>query len=96
MINIDPKIEERLKIEIDEKIKKELKTSMFTQTITLVTAAFGIVAALAWNEAVKAWLDRFIKAGQGAYALTYYALIVTIISVIITVILGYVKQRVEK
>lgn len=92
MLDFDPKNVE-IKLNIDEKLRKELRNNVITQTITFVTAAFGVVAALAWNEAIKAWLDSFIKTGNGAIALTIYAVIVTIISVIISMFLAWFRQK---
>jgi uncharacterized membrane protein (DUF106 family) len=89
-ITIDPKFPEKV---IDEKLRKELRINIIGQIVTFVTAAFGIVAALAWNEAVKAWLDYFIKTGKGALAMTLYAVIVTVISVIAALFLGWIKQK---
>ena len=94
ILGIDPQKTE-IKLSIDEKLQKELKNNVITQTITFVTAAFGVVAALAWNEAIKAWLESFIKTGNGAIALTIYALIVTIMSVIISMFLVWFKQKIQ-
>lgn len=78
---------------IDEKLRKELRANIIGQITTFVTAAFGIVAALAWNEAVKAWLEYFIKTGKGVLAMTLYAVIVTVISVIAVMFLGWIRQK---
>ena len=32
--------------------------------ITLVTTAFGLVAGLAWNDAIQALISQFFKAGS--------------------------------
>lgn len=81
---------------VDEKIKKEFKLSMVTQLSTLVTAAFSFVAALAWNDTIKAWLDQFIKAGKGAVPLTIYAVIVTLIAVFASMFIAWIAQRMSK
>ena len=45
--------------------------------ITLVTTAFGLVAGLAWNDAIQALISQFFD-----------AVIVTIIAVVVTILLA--------
>ena len=59
----------------------------------LATAAFGFVAALAWNEAVKGAIDKFIEPGNGLRSKVYYAVVVTIIAVVVTYFLGKATQE---
>jgi len=59
----------------------------------LATAAFGFVAALAWNEAVKAAIDKFIEPGGGLRSKIYYAIVVTVIAVVVTYFLGKATQE---
>ena len=56
----------------------------------LMTAAFGIVAALAWNDAIKSAIDSL---GLSAYGPWLYAIIVTIIAVVATIYIGKVAAR---
>jgi TRAP-type C4-dicarboxylate transport system permease small subunit len=57
----------------------------------LVTTAFGLVAALAWNTAIQSWFDsqEALKAG-GPWV---YAVLVTIIAVVATVWIGRIAGR---
>jgi hypothetical protein len=65
-----------------------LKVEVLTKMIDLATAGFGLVAALAWNDAIKAIFDAiFPKAGNIAAQLIY-AVVVTIFVVFITLRLG--------
>ena len=59
---------------------------MFLETTAaLITSAFGLVAALAWNEAIKAAIKEWLgETGDAVIALVVYALIVTVIAVIAT------------
>lgn len=57
------------------------------QTLTLMSAALGFVAALIWKDAISAWLKPLYEGSEGAIGLTVAALIVTIVVVIITMIL---------
>lgn len=67
--------------------------SEFLKTMTqLATAGFGFVAALAWNEAVKSLIDKFVEPGSGVRSKLYYAFIVTVIAVVVTYYLGKITQ----
>ena len=57
------------------------------QTLTLMVAALGFVAALVWKDAISAWLKPLYESAEGATGLTIAAIVVTIIVVIVTVIL---------
>ena len=66
-----------------------------------MTAAFGMVAALAWNEAIKTLITETIgTSGSGILALIIYALIVTVIAVIATIAItrsvSKLKAKIEK
>ena len=58
------------------------------QTLTLVTAALGFVAALVWKDAITAWLKPLYENSEGATGLTIAALIVTVVVVVITMLLA--------
>lgn len=58
------------------------------QTLTLMTAALGFVAALVWKDAIQAWLRPLYENANGATGLTVAALIVTIVVVLITILLA--------
>ncbi len=60
----------------------------------LITAAFGLIAALAWNSAVQALVGRFVEPGSGPMALIIYAILVTVIAVLATVWIGRVREKV--
>lgn len=66
----------------------EVKTQVLATIATLMTTAFGLIAALAWNEAIKAIiLELFPKQG-GVTGLLIYAVLITIIAVVATIIIG--------
>ena len=54
----------------------------------LVTTAFAFVAGLAWNNAIQALIEQFVGKGNALISLFSYAIIVTIIAVIVTVLLA--------
>ncbi len=59
----------------------------------LITTAFGLVAALAWNDAIKALFVEIFGAAGNIIAMFLYAIIVTIIAVWVTMRLTYVSQK---
>ena len=66
---------------------------VFFQSIALINSAFALVAALAWNEAIKAFIERFFPSGSGLYSRFAYALIITAFVVIVTSRLSRVMAR---
>ncbi|QHN08070.1 DUF5654 family protein [Methanothermobacter sp. THM-2] len=66
----------------------EFKLEVLKTMGTLITTAFGLIAALAWNEAIKALITQFFKAGNELTGLFVYALIVTILAVIATILIA--------
>lgn len=59
-----------------------------TQIGALVTAAFGLVAALAWNGAIQAIFKMVFGTTDTVAAQLTYAIIVTIIAVIATILIA--------
>ena len=59
----------------------------------LMTAAFGLIAALAWNSAIQALVGRFVDPGSGPVALIIYAIVITAIAVLATVWIARVAKR---
>ena len=54
----------------------------------LMTTAFAFVAGSAWNDAIQSLLNEFIQQGSAVSAMIIYAVIVTIIAVVVTVFIG--------
>lgn len=56
--------------------------------VTLSTAGFGLVAALAWNEAVQAfvneYVNKYLSVGSGIISKFIYAVIITAFAVFVT------------
>ena len=67
---------------------------VFIQTmIALASASLGLVAALAWNEAIKATLAK-LGLGDSLAGLYTYAIIATAIAVAVLIWLGRIAARV--
>lgn len=67
---------------------QEVKGQVLQTIATLMTTAFGLIAALAWNEAIKAIILAYVPKGDGMTGLLIYAVIITIIAVVATIIIG--------
>jgi len=73
-----------------KKIQKEIKE----KTTGYILAALGLVAGLAWNEAIKSFIVTFFpNPGNNVLANFLYAIAVTIFIVLITVYLLRFSQR---
>ncbi len=61
--------------------------------IALVTTAFGVVVALAWNTALSKWLAELSKRAEigGLFA---YAVLVTVLAVLTIIFLGRLAARI--
>jgi len=68
--------------------KEYLKTM-----IQLATTAFGLVTALAWNEAIKALFSEIFGTTSGIVSLFVYAIVVTVIVVYVTRKLGRLAEK---
>lgn len=66
----------------------EIKKEVMTQMLTLATSAFGLVAALAWNALIQELVADYIKpligGASGIVSLLVYAVLVTVLAVIVT------------
>lgn len=67
---------------------KKLRQELIKQMVTLATAGFGLVAALAWNEAIQAfvkeYVDKYVSIGSGIISRFIYAIIITAFAVFVT------------
>lgn len=64
------------------------------QVLTLVTASFGLIAALAWNSAIQSFIQRLYPAPtQGVRYQLLYALVITAITVAVAIWAGAIDKR---
>lgn len=66
--------------------------AMVQTMISLASASLGLVAALAWNEAIKATLTR-LGLGEDLAGLYTYAILATMIAVVVLALLGRIATR---
>ncbi len=67
---------------------KEVKSQVAGTISTLMTVAFGLIAALAWNSAIQAIVSQLFPKGNDILGLLIYAIIITIIAVVATVVIA--------
>jgi hypothetical protein len=80
------------------KVKKEieeLKREFKEKTITLILGGFGLVAALAWNEAIKTLFETLFPKKSEIIGKFLYAIIVTFIVVLVSLQLKKISERRE-
>jgi len=70
-----------------------MKNEIIEKFTVLITSAFGLIAALAWNEAIQ---DIIKKYGFIKYGPLTYAILVTVLAVIITILLGWLSGKAKK
>jgi uncharacterized membrane protein len=66
----------------------EVKTQVAGTISNLLTVAFGLIAALAWNSAIQAIIVSVLPKGSGITGLLIYAIVITIIAVIATIVIA--------
>ena len=73
---------------------------MLKQMLVLATSGFGLVAALAWNSAIQELVNTYIKPvlpmGSGLVSLLIYAVLVTVIAVLVTVNLSKLIEKFDR
>ena len=71
------------------------RTRVLLQTmITLASASLGLVAALAWNEAIKALIRSVLGEDDSLVGLFTYAILATLLAVVVLLVLGRAAARV--
>ncbi len=70
-----------------------MKSEVVDKIAALITAAFGLVAALAWNGAIKSIFKQVFGDADTIAAMLSYAVVVTIIAVFATIWIGKVAQK---
>ncbi len=69
------------------------------QMVSLSTAGFGLVAALAWNSLIQEFVNTYIKkwlpGGAKIFSLGIYAIIVTVLAVLVTLQLSKIVKKLE-
>jgi len=72
----------------EEEKEPPMKILIVDKMSALITAAFGLIAALAWNEAIKAIFKEVFGSEETIVPMLAYAITVTIVAVILTILVA--------
>jgi membrane protein YdbS with pleckstrin-like domain len=72
-----------------------MKKEIIEKISSLVIAAFGLVAALAWNSAIQAIFQEYFGTAEGIIPMLVYAVAVTIVAVLITIWVAKIADKRE-
>lgn len=79
---------------------KQLHIEIIKQMVTLSTSGFGLVAALAWNNVIQEFVNDYVRKwlpqGSGLVSLLIYAIVITLLAVLITVQLSELLNKLQK
>ncbi len=71
----------------------DVKPTYTGTMLSLATVAFGLIAAGAWNKAIADIIGLVLKPGSGVVAEVIYAVLVTILAIVVVSNLGKLAQR---
>ena len=87
--------DEETPVEVAVKKASRFSREYLATVISLVSTAFGVVVALAWNSAIQEAFIRWLgESGGRVAALFVYAMVVTLIGVLVIVYLGRLASRI--
>lgn len=72
-----------------------MKKEIIEKISSLIVAAFGLVAALAWNSAIQAIFQKYFGTAEGIVPMFIYAVVVTIIAVLVTIWIAKIAEKKE-
>ncbi|MEM4245311.1 MAG: DUF5654 family protein [Candidatus Nanoarchaeia archaeon] len=74
-----------------------MRSEIVEKMSALITAAFGLVAALSWNSAIQSIFSKYYRQpGEDVVSQIIYAVTVTVIAVMITIWIGRVASKAKK
>jgi hypothetical protein len=81
----------------NEKKEQSIKEAIRERTISYILAAFGLVVGLAWNDAIRSFIEYIFPLQQNSLLAKFiYALLLTIVLVLISIYFTKLFQREEK
>ena len=75
-------------------VRSGVHKAFLKQTQTLLTTAFGLIAALAWNTAITTLVHTYLPAGSGLVMLFVYAIVITALAVFVGMTLARAATRI--
>jgi ABC-type multidrug transport system fused ATPase/permease subunit len=76
-------------------VEESFKLQFLQAVSSLIIAAFALVAALAWNAAIQEGIKELFKDDGSLIGLFVYALIVTVIAVLATLIITRAVKKTQ-
>lgn len=78
--------------------EKKLSVELIDNFTQLITSGFGLVAALAWNEAIQGIFKKIFPAEQmgGLIAKIVYAVVITVLIVVFVYQMGKISNRIKR
>ncbi len=73
-----------------------MKKEVIEKIAALMTAAFGLVAALAWNDAIQTIFKSIFGEASSIAAMLIYAVLITVIAVFATIRIGKLAEKATK
>ena len=70
-----------------------MKGELIDKLAAMITAAFGLVAALAWNETIKAIFLNIFGTQETIWSWVVYAVIVTVIAIFVTLRIAKIAAK---
>lgn len=74
----------------------EIRPTYLGTMIGLATVAFGLIAAGAWNKFITDLIALFLKPGNGVLAELLYAVLVTILAIVVIRSLAKLAEKEER
>lgn len=74
---------------------KDFKIRVVETFAALITSAFGLVAALAWNETIKKGVAMLFDSGDDFWGLMVYAILVTMLAIIMTLFIAWQADKIK-
>lgn len=71
-----------------------MKKEIIEKLSALITAAAGLIVALAWNSAIQGVFKKYYAGG--IIPMVIYAVLITIIAVILTIWVGRIAEKNSK
>ncbi len=79
--------------------KRAFHREVVKQMITLSTSGFGLVAALAWNNVIQEFVNNYLKKvlpdGSSLFSLFIYAVLITLLAVLVTYQLSKILDKIK-
>lgn len=75
---------------------QKIRAEAVTKGSSYILAAFGLVAGLAWNDAIKAFIEQlFSTAEETLTAQFIYASAVTVFVIIVSIVISRIAKRID-